>query len=165
MRCRGSWENLVLECGTMYTTSSSSVYRDPRARPRDAAHTQPETQPRILVVDDHPDTLTIMRLLLAHHGFQVITADSVRTATRQMHAGLPDLIITDYLMPELTGLDLCRRVRRNWRTCRIPIVMHSGTDLPVTEAGLYDDIFEKPADLGRLVAKIWRLIRSAQHRA
>jgi two-component system, OmpR family, phosphate regulon response regulator PhoB len=122
-----------------------------------------ETPPRILVVDDHPDALTIMRLLLEHHGFQVITADSVRDAVRQMQEGLPDLVITDYSMPELTGLDLCRHLRHDRLTCRIPIVMHTGTDMPRTEAGLYDEVFEKPADLGRLVQKAWRLTRPARH--
>jgi two-component system phosphate regulon response regulator PhoB len=104
-----------------------------------------------------------MRLLLEHHGFQVTTADSVRAALRQMHERLPDLIITDYLMPELTGLDLCRHVRSDRLTCRIPIVMHTGTDLPETETGLYDGMFAKPADMSRLVQKIRKLIRPARH--
>ena len=45
-------------------------------------------------------------------------------------------------MPELIGLDLCRHLRHDRLTHRIPIVMHMGTDLPRTEAGLYDDLFE-----------------------
>ena len=142
----------------MHTTASTSIHQQPRVNVVHSAH---ETTPRILVVDDQPDALTIMRLLLEHHGFQVMTAASVHAAFRQMQASLPDLIMTDYLMPELTGLDLCRHVRRDRLTRRIPIVLHTGSDLPETEPGLYDDVFAKPADLSRLVQRIRRLISLA----
>ena len=58
----------------------------------------------ILTVDDHIDTLEILRMLLESEGFAVRTAEGVDEAALQLRQQLPDLIITDHLMPGTTGL-------------------------------------------------------------
>jgi CheY-like chemotaxis protein len=104
----------------------------------------------ILIVDDDPDACTILRLFLTAEGFEVITAQSVPAALSSMQDHLPSLIITDYNMPEATGLDLCRDVRSHPRTWGIPIILHTAKDLSHTDESLYDQVFEKPTDLHRL---------------
>lgn len=114
---------------------------------------------RILAVDDSPDALTILRLFLSAQGYEVITAESVSEAQIRVHEHFPDLVITDYLMPEMTGLDLCQRLRSHHDTRHIPIVLHTGTDLPPGATPLYDALCTKPADLAVLA----RIIRSLLH--
>lgn len=117
-----------------------------------------KTHSPILIVDDDPDACTILRLFLTAEGFDVITAQSVPAALRCMRDHLPSLIITDYNMPEVTGLDLCRDVRSNPRTRGIPIILHTGNDLSQTDESLYDQVFEKPTDLNRLSYTVRRML-------
>jgi CheY-like chemotaxis protein len=88
---------------------------------------------RILAVDDSPDPLMILQQFLTAEGFEVITAGDVAEALLRVHERLPDLIITDYATPDSTGLDLCRHLRSHRETHHIPIVLHTGVDLPPTE--------------------------------
>jgi two-component system, cell cycle response regulator len=113
---------------------------------------------RILAVDDSPDTLTILRLFLSAEGFEVITAGGVTEAMLRVQEQLPDLIITDHAMPGKTGLDLCRYLRSHPKTHHIPIVLHTGTDLPPTETAPYDALYAKPASLAQLVRRVRSLL-------
>jgi CheY-like chemotaxis protein len=116
------------------------------------------THAPILIVDDDPDACTILRLFLTAEGFEVVTAQSVLAALSCIRDHLPSLIITDYNMPEVSGLDLCRVVRADPRTWTIPIILHTGCDLSYTDETLYDQIFEKPTDLNRLSYAIRRML-------
>jgi CheY-like chemotaxis protein len=126
----------------------------------------PRCTARILLVDDSPDALTLLRLFLAAEGFEVITAGGVAEALQHLQQTLPDLIITDYVMPDLTGLDLCRHLRSRPETHRIPIVLHTGADLQLTETALCDALFAKPASfaqLGRRVRSLLGATEGARH--
>lgn len=110
-----------------------------------------QRQPRILVADDDRDTLTILRLFLESQNFEVMLADNGAAAWRMVQEHLPDLIVTDYQMPEMSGMELSRFVRSTARTCHIPILVHSAYDAPVmSDVSLYDDWFDKPTDLSSL---------------
>ena len=110
-----------------------------------------QRQPRILIADDDPDTLTILRLFLESQNFEVMLADSGVAAWRMIQEYLPDLIVTDYQMPEMSGMELSRCVRSTACTCHIPILVHSAYDAPATlDVSLYDDWFDKPTDLSSL---------------
>ena len=74
-----------------------------------------QRQPRILIADDDPDTLTILRLFLESQNFEVMLADNGAKAWRMIQKYLPDLIVTDYQMPEMSGMELSRRVRSTAR--------------------------------------------------
>jgi CheY-like chemotaxis protein len=117
-----------------------------------------KTHHPILVVDDDPDACTILRLFLTAEGFEVVTAQSRLAALSCMREHLPSLIITDYNMPEATGLDLCRDLRSDPRTWAIPIILHTGCDLSHTDETLFDQVFEKPTDLNRLSYAIRRML-------
>lgn len=78
---------------------------------------------KILVADDETHILNVVSMKLRNAGFEVITA---RDGLEAMEAALveqPHLIITDYHMPQLSGLELCQRLKREPRTCRIPAIM------------------------------------------
>jgi len=110
-----------------------------------------QRQPRILIADDDPDTLTILRLFLESQNFEVMLADNGAKAWRMIQKYLPDLIVTDYQMPEMNGMELSRLVRSTAPTCHIPILVHSAYDAAVTlDVSLYDDWFDKPTDLSSL---------------
>ncbi len=78
---------------------------------------------RILVVDDEPDLLELVRVNLAQSGFDVVTAESGRQVLEQLQRTTPDLLVLDLNLPDLSGTEVCRRVRSNAATAEIPIIM------------------------------------------
>ncbi len=77
----------------------------------------------ILVADDESHILHVVSMKLRNAGFRVVTARDGREALEMAQQELPDLIITDYHMPELSGLELCRRLKMELRTSAIPAIM------------------------------------------
>ena len=69
---------------------------------------------RILVVDDAPTALDILERNLSSRGYQVLTASNVADAVKMLEQSPVDLVITDYKMPKISGLDLVRHVRENY---------------------------------------------------
>ncbi|HXS26352.1 MAG TPA: response regulator [Steroidobacteraceae bacterium] len=112
----------------------------------------------ILVVDDDPDALTTLHLVLSMLGFDAVAARSAREALQRIEERLPDLIITDSAMPSMSGLELCRVLRASQRTRRIPIVLHTGMDVPDDVPRLYDRIITKPAEIDAVVRLIRELL-------
>lgn len=100
---------------------------------------------RILCVDDDPDGLKALELFLMNEGFEVIVARNGAEALLRVQEQWPDLIITDYTMPGMTGLDLCKRLRANRVMRLIPIILYTGVSLPA-DPRLYDRLVTKPAD-------------------
>ena len=110
--------------------------------------------PIILAVDDNPDALALLRLLLRREGFAVLTAASGSEALKFMQEhSLPDLVITDYTMPGMTGLELCTHLRSRRETRHIPIFLLSALSEPPA-VSLYDEVFTKPADPRSLVRTV-----------
>ncbi len=122
---------------------------------------------RILLVDDERNILDIVQFNLEVEGFEVMTASDGREALRAANEVKPDLILCDIMMPELNGLEVCRRLKADGRTNQIPIVMlsakaQSQDKLDSIEAGA-DDFVTKPFDFGDLVARIKvNLVRAKQ---
>jgi DNA-binding NtrC family response regulator len=77
---------------------------------------------RILVVDDAPDTLEVLRRNLTSEGYQVLTASNVPEAIQLLEGVTVDLVITDLKMPGVSGLDLVRHVRENLRTTEVMMI-------------------------------------------
>jgi len=94
-------------------------------------------------------------------GFEVITARNGTEALLRVQQQWPDLIITDYTMPGMTGLDLCKRLRASRAMRFIPIILYTGVSLPADRL-LYDRIVTKPADLYEFAIQIRRLL-TANH--
>lgn len=124
---------------------------------------------RVLVVDDERNILDIIRFNLEVEGYEVITSKDGEDALAKALDILPDLILCDIMMPELDGLEVCRRLKSDGRTNHIPVVMLSARTqahdkIASIEAGA-DDFITKPFDFSDLVARIKiNLIRARQKR-
>lgn len=118
---------------------------------------------RILLVDDDPGVLSVFGASLQMFSYEVDTATDGDAAWAALCAKTYDLVITDHLMPKLTGLDLLRRLRAV--RVDLPCILISG-DLPSLERDLADVVrpgcaLEKPIKLGEFVAAVKTLL--AQH--
>jgi CheY-like chemotaxis protein len=78
---------------------------------------------KILVADDESHILNVVSLKLRNAGFEVLTAADGQEALEIAHAEHPDLLITDYHMPQLSGLELCQKLKQDPATARIPAIM------------------------------------------
>jgi two-component system, NtrC family, response regulator HydG len=81
---------------------------------------QAEPPPRVLIVDDSPDTLEVLQRNLTAQGWEVTTAPGVKQAVKALEAKPVDVVVTDFKMPGISGLELVRHVREN---CRDTVVL------------------------------------------
>jgi len=117
---------------------------------------------RILIVDDEEDILELVRYNLDKNGYKVITATSGEQAIIEARGKTPDLIILDLMLPDIDGLEVCRKLKSDVKTERIPIIMLSAkgeeTDIVTgLELGA-DDYVTKPFSPKVLIARIRRLL-------
>ena len=77
---------------------------------------------KILVVEDTPSEIKLMTSYLIASGYNVITAYTGKEGLRKILAEKPDLVITDLVMPEMSGLELCRSLKKNPNTKDLPII-------------------------------------------
>lgn len=78
---------------------------------------------KVLVCDDEPHIVHVVSAKLKNNGFEVVTAGDGEEAFATAKADMPDLVITDYQMPYLSGLELCARLRNDAQTAQIPVIM------------------------------------------
>ena len=110
---------------------------------------------RVLVVDDEPQILRALRINLAAHGYEVVTADTGATALRKAAGTKPDLIILDLGLPDMDGREVIEGLR-GWS--KAPILILSGRaasaeKIAALDAGA-DDYVTKPFDIGELLARV-----------
>ncbi len=117
----------------------------------------------ILIVEDETDLATLMRYNLEAEGFRVLSALSGDEAAEIMREALPDLILLDWMLPGLSGIELCRRWRAREETARIPIIMITARGEEEERVrGLAtgaDDYMVKPFSVPELLARIHALLR------
>ena len=77
---------------------------------------------KILIVDDNPDLISILQVLLKNKGYDTVQAANVMQAVDIATAQLPDLIVMDIMMPQMNGLQAARQIRKNPKTHFIPIL-------------------------------------------
>jgi two-component system KDP operon response regulator KdpE len=121
---------------------------------------------RILVVDDEIQITRVLRASLSAQRYDVRTANDPEEALRLFEEWDPDLIVTDLMMPGMTGVDLCRAIRRKSRT---PILVLSVRDqehakVEALDAGA-DDYVTKPFSIQELLARIRAHLRRAPDRS
>src|SRR5687767_6315818 len=124
----------------------------------------------VLIVNDEPDQLRLMRSLLKKAGYAVLTAGDGVEGFALAKRELPDLVISDVSMPEMDGLEFCRHVRADTELKTIPILLISALqkDTQTVVAGLRagaDDYLELPFDSTRLIAKVSRLLERSRQEA
>ncbi|MDO8359502.1 MAG: phosphate regulon transcriptional regulator PhoB [Devosia sp.] len=117
----------------------------------------------ILIVEDEADLAELMRYNLEAEGFRVVTAESGDEAVERIRDGVPDLILLDWMLPGLSGIELCRRWRSREETARTPIIMITARGEEEERVrGLAtgaDDYVVKPFSMPELVARIQALLR------
>jgi two-component system response regulator MprA len=119
---------------------------------------------RVLVVDDDPKILSLLRRGLSFEGYQVTTAEDGLAALTVARDEPPDLVVLDVMMPGLDGLEVCRRLRAGAE--EVPILMLTARDtVPDRVAGLdagADDYLVKPFAFDELLARVRALLRRAR---
>jgi two-component system, OmpR family, phosphate regulon response regulator PhoB len=125
--------------------------------------TQP---PLVLVVEDEAALVTLLRYNLEREGFRVAEARDGEEAMLQIAEQVPDLVILDWMLPLMSGIEVCRQLRRLPETRRLPIVMltargEEGDKLRGLDAGA-DDYVTKPFSPSELVARLRAVLRRAR---
>src|SRR5215510_4634281 len=117
----------------------------------------------VLVVEDEPDIRDLVVLHLTRDGFRCRTAATGLEALQALKSSLPDLVILDLMLPEMGGLEVCRRLRQEPRVAAVPIIMLTAkTDEVDRVLGLEmgaDDYVAKPFSPKELVARVRAVLR------
>lgn len=87
--------------------------------------------PNVLVVDDMQSELDLLSQQLSQAGYSVVTAVNGKEALQKVLNSPPDVIVTDWMMPEMGGLDLCRKLKKNPSTSNIPVIACTAKDRDV----------------------------------
>jgi type IV pilus assembly protein PilB len=122
----------------------------------------PRKQPRVLAVDDDPFIRTMLEKVLSEANYEVILAPDGEEALAKVFRDLPDLIISDVVMPKLDGLQLVKKLKGHLQTSIIPVILLTSKDeveseVEGLEAGA-DDYIPKPIVINRLLARINRIM-------
>ena len=120
-------------------------------------------KPTLLVVEDDSDMQRLIDLELMEE-YQVITAGNGRVGLEKALESIPDLVITDLMMPIMDGIELCRELKINIQTSHIPVIMLTAKDsvesqIEGLETGA-DDYVTKPFHMGLLKVRIHNLLES-----
>tara|TARA_Y100000991_G_C21948977_1_gene338833 strand:+ start:476 stop:1183 length:708 start_codon:yes stop_codon:yes gene_type:complete len=117
---------------------------------------------RVLVVDDEPAVRGMLTVTLEMAGFEVIEAESASSALNEIADSIPDLMLIDWMMPQVSGLELCRRLRRNPDTAGIPLILLTAREeenAKITGLEVADDYITKPFSPRELVARLKAILR------
>jgi putative two-component system response regulator len=141
--------------------SSIDSGRQPGANPTDLSLRR--RLPRVLVVDDNHNTMTLMRDLLSSRGYDVVAVPDAAQAEAEILRRLPDVVLSDVVMPGKSGYELCREVKENPDTRLVPFVLITGLSdredrVRGIEAGA-DDFLSKPIFPEELFARVKSLIK------
>ena len=113
---------------------------------------------KVLIVEDEKDILHLVKMYLDKAGFRTLIADNGAEALRQARSGHPDLVILDLMLPEIDGLEVCKKLRVSPETSRLPIIMLTAkSEESDTVVGLElgaDDYVTKPFSPRELVARV-----------
>ena len=122
-------------------------------------------KPHILVVEDEPALATLLRYNLEKEGFSVAEAHDGEEALLQLSERTPDAVLLDWMLPQVSGLEICRRIRRTpeWRGLPVIMLTAKGEEADRVRGleGGADDYVVKPFGVGELVARLRAVMRRA----
>lgn len=114
--------------------------------------------PTVLVVEDEPAQLEVLIYNLEAEGFHVLSADNGEDALLLVAENTPDIIVLDWMMPQISGIEVCRRLKTRSETRSIPVIMLSARSEEIDRVrGLEigaDDYVTKPYSIVELMARV-----------
>ncbi len=120
--------------------------------------------PLILIADDNPTNVDILKTRLSTHGYEIVTASNGEEALAVANERLPDLILLDIMMPKLDGIEVCRRLKTDTSLPFMPVIIVTARgDSKDVVAGLDaggDEYLTKPVDGASLVARVKSMLRA-----
>jgi two-component system alkaline phosphatase synthesis response regulator PhoP len=118
---------------------------------------------KILIVEDEKDILQLLRMYLEKEGYRTCTATTGLEGVKQAKSEQPDLIVLDLMLPEMDGIEVCKKIRADQETARIPLIMLTAkAEESDTIVGLElgaDDYVTKPFSPKALIARVKALFR------
>ncbi len=142
-------------------STTDSLYRSDVATSRDDAQ-----KPRVLVVEDDPALAVMLRYNLEKLGYLVDEAGDGQEALLRVVEFSPDIVLLDWMLPSLSGLEVCRQIRRRPQTRDLPVIMITARmEEQDSIRGLNtgaDDYITKPFSVEALTARMRALLRRAQ---
>jgi two-component system KDP operon response regulator KdpE len=120
---------------------------------------------RILVIDDEPQITRVLRAALSAQGYDVRTANEPEEGLRLFRDWAPDLVITDLMMPTMSGVEICRAIRSHGATPVLVLSVreHERSKVEALDAGA-DDYVTKPFSIQELLARVRAHLRRAPER-
>lgn len=117
---------------------------------------------RVLLVDDEYELLEALSFALQYAGYEVDCAGNGCDALAQMRTQVPDLVVTDLMMPDMDGMSLCRSLRAHPDWAHIPIALHTSAHVNSTtsESRLWDAFLRKPARMDDFLSTVARLLQA-----
>jgi DNA-binding response OmpR family regulator len=121
---------------------------------------------RILIVDDDPELSRMIGFILQKSGYEVITANNGKEGLQKADEMRPDLIVLDVMMPDMSGIEVCQKLRDRPMTRNVPLIMLSAlADIDAKLSGFQvgaDDYIPKPVNAKELLARIQALLLRAR---
>lgn len=117
----------------------------------------------ILAVDDSPDNLTLLEIVLDDPHYDLDLSASGQDALHKISQKIPDLLLLDVMMPEMDGLEVARRIRQDQSLPYIPILLLTAYDQVNFSDGIEagaDDLIRKPFDIDELQARVEHLTQA-----
>jgi two-component system, OmpR family, phosphate regulon response regulator PhoB len=123
-------------------------------------------RPLVLIVEDEAPLVTMLRYNLEKEGFDVSTAGDGEEALLRISERKPDVVLLDWMLPFVSGIEICRQIRRSPQTRTLPVIMltargEEGDRVRGLNSGA-DDYVVKPFSPSELIARLRALIRRAQ---
>ncbi|MGZ3871623.1 MAG: response regulator [Mucilaginibacter sp.] len=112
---------------------------------------------KILIVEDNVLMIEVMTYILINNGYEVTAITTGAEVFNGIKANHPDLIIMDYILPDINGLEICQLIKLNKTTQNLPVIMCSGDESingALNLKGAPDDILQKPFDIISLIEKV-----------
>ncbi len=123
---------------------------------------------KIVLIDDHPETLDIIYSVLSQSGYNVFSADSGLVGLKTAEEELPDLLIIDGQMPDIDGWEVCRRLRKQEAFKHTPIIMFSAVNVAEQKLAGFDagadDYLTKPTEPTELLERVESLLEAVEPR-
>lgn len=113
---------------------------------------------RVLIVDDEPDLLDAWSFALELAGYSVDRANDGKTALALMNKRVPDLVITDLMMPGMNGDELCLHLRAKAEWAAVPILLHTSAYVATSANQPWNEVLRKPARMDAFLAVVAKLV-------